>query len=119
MAMSVAILLERALPGAKTSVRGHIERGERIARAIMDRFGIREPRQWQAKHLRWVLERWTGSLSASSRYDYWRTARAMASALGHWPDWEPHLRGAWQRNGQGGRPVKLAQPKRKAVTVRR
>ena len=119
MAMGVTILLERALPGAKSSVRGHIERGERMAKATTDRFGIREPRQWQAKHLRWVLERWTSGLSASSRYDYWRTVRAMASALGHWPDWAPHLRGAWQRNGQGGRPAKLAQPKRKAVTVKR
>ncbi|MDP2431131.1 MAG: hypothetical protein Q8O33_03780 [Pseudomonadota bacterium] len=114
--MGVAILLERALPGAKTTVRGHIERGERMAEAIMDRFGVREPRQWQAKHLRWLLERWASSLSPNSRYDYWRTARAMASVLGHWPDWEPHLRGAWQRGGKGGRPAKLAQAARKGVT---
>ncbi|AUM01336.1 hypothetical protein B4966_15105 [Rhodocyclaceae bacterium] len=107
--MGVAIFLERAIPGAKASIRGHIERGERIARAIKDRFGVGEPRQWRAKHLRWALERWTNGLSASSRYDYWRTARAMASALGHWPDWEPHLRGPWQRQGRGGRPAKLAR----------
>lgn len=107
--MGVAILLERALPGAKSSIAGHIERGERIARAIQDRFGIRESRQWRAKHLRWVLERWASGLSASRRYDYWRTARALASALGRWPDWAPHLRGPWQRQGQGGRPAKLAR----------
>lgn len=106
--MGVAILLERALPGAKASIRGHIERGERIARAIKARFGIREPRQWRAKHLRWVLERWAAGLSASSRYDYWRTARSLASALGRCPDWEPHLSGPWQRRGIGGRPAKLA-----------
>lgn len=106
--MGVAILLERAIPGAKASIRGHIERGERIARAIQDRFGIREPSQWRVKHLRWVLERWAAGLSASSRYDYWRTARALASALGRWPDWEPHLSGPWQRRGTGGRPAKLA-----------
>lgn len=107
--MGVAILLERAIPGAKASIRGHIERGDRIARAIQDRFGIREPRQWRAKHLRWALERWTSGLSAGSRYDYWRTARALASALGRWPDWEPHLRGPWQRQGRGGRSAKLAR----------
>ena len=56
--MSIAILLKRSLPGSKSSVAGHIERGERIAQAIQQRFGISEPRQWQAKHLRWVLERW-------------------------------------------------------------
>jgi len=107
--MGVAILLERALPGAKVSVRGHIERAERIARAIHARFGIPEPHRWQAKHLRWVLERWAGGLSSASRYDYWRTVRALASALGRWPDWEPHLRGPWQRQGKGGRPAKLAR----------
>lgn len=107
--MDVAVLLERALPGAKSSIAGHIERGERIARAIQDRFGIRDPHQWRAKHLRWALERWTSELSKSSRYDYWRTVRALASALGRWPDWEPHLRGPWQRQGRGGRPAKLAR----------
>ncbi|MDI6748913.1 MAG: hypothetical protein QMD73_01885 [Rhodocyclaceae bacterium] len=112
--MGVAILLERAIPGAKASIRGHIERGDRIARAIQDRFGIREPRQWRAKHLRWALERWTSGLSESSRYDYWRTARALASALGRWPDWEPHLRGPWQKPGLGGRPAKLARPRAQA-----
>lgn len=107
--MGVAILLERALPGAKASLRGHIERAERIARAIEARFGIREPQQWRAKHLRWALERWANGLSESSRYDYWRTARALASVLGRWPDWEPLLRGPWQRQGKGGRPAKLAR----------
>lgn len=50
--MGVAILLERTIPGAKATIRAPIERGKRIARAIHDRFGIREPPQWRAKHLR-------------------------------------------------------------------
>lgn len=105
--MSIATLLKRALPGAKSSIAGHIERGERIALAIQERFDISEPRQWQAKHLRWVLERWAGEMSDSTRYDYWRTVRALASVLNHWPDWEPHLRGEWCRRGIGGRRAKL------------
>jgi hypothetical protein len=80
--MGVAILLERALPGAKASLRGHIERAGRIARAIETRFRIWEPHQWRVKHLRWALERWSINLLPSSRYDYWRTVRAIASALG-------------------------------------
>jgi hypothetical protein len=43
---------------------------------------IREPHQWRVKHLRWALERWSINLLPSSRYDYWRTVRAIASALG-------------------------------------
>ena len=36
--MSIAVLLKRALPGAKASINGHIDRGERIAAAIQERF---------------------------------------------------------------------------------
>lgn len=106
--MSIAILLKRSLPGSKTSIAGHIERGERIAQAIQQRFGIREPRQWQAKHLRWVLERWASKKSESTRYDYWRTVRVLAAALGNWQDWRPYLEGEWCRHGVGGRPPKLS-----------
>ena len=107
MAMSIAILLKRSLPGSKSSIAGHIDRGERIAQAIQQRFGISEPRQWQAKHLRWVLERWVSEKSEATRYDYWRTVRVLASALNHWPDWQPHLRGNWGRTGRNGRPSKI------------
>jgi hypothetical protein len=107
--MSIATLLKRALPGSKSSVAGHIGRGERIAHAIQQRFGISEPRQWQVKHLRWVLERWAGGMSDSTRYDYWRTVRALVSVLNHWPDWSIHLRGPWCKPGIGGRPPKLSQ----------
>jgi hypothetical protein len=40
--VGVAILLERALPGVKASLRGHIERAGRIARAIETRFRFRD-----------------------------------------------------------------------------
>lgn len=106
--MSIALLLKRALPGAKASINGHIDRGERIAMAIQDRFQISEPHQWQVKHLRWVLERWAGGMSDSTRYDYWRTVRALVSVLNHWPDWSIHLRGPWCKPGTGGRPPKLS-----------
>lgn len=106
--MSIALLLKKSLPGSKSSIAGHTERGERIAQAIQQRFGISEPRQWQAKHLRWVLERWASEKSDATRYDYWRTVRVLAATLNHWRDWEPHLRGEWCRRGIGGRRAKLA-----------
>ncbi len=106
------MLLKRSLPGSKSSIAGHIERGERIAQAIQQRFGVSEPRQWQAKHLCWVLERWASEKSDATRYDYWRTVRVLASALNHWPDWQPHLRGKWSRTGRGGRPSKISRSDR-------
>ena len=86
---------------------------------IEERWGIRRPEQWQAKHVRWCIERALADLAPATRYAYWRTARAVAAALGHWPAWEPHLCGPWTSptgtpiqaapgRGRGGRPPKLA-----------
>ena len=115
--MSIALLLNRSTPGANVSINGHIKRGERIADAINERFGVREPRQWQVKHLRWVLERWAVEQASTTRYDYWRTVRVLASALGKWSDWEPHLRGPWCKDGIGGRRPKLAHTSERMVSV--
>jgi hypothetical protein len=109
--MSIALLLSAAIPGSKNTIRDHIRRGGRIAAAIQQRYLITNPHQWQAKHLRWFLDARTWGMPSSSRYDYWRTCRALASALGHWPDWEPHLQGKWNPHTtkqRGGRPAKLA-----------
>jgi hypothetical protein len=105
--MSATQLLKRAAPGAPSAVHGHIIRGEKMVNLINDKWKVDSPGQWKAKQVRWVLEVALKELSPASRYDYWRTARLMASALGHWPDWEPHLRGPWCRRGAGGRPPLL------------
>ena len=113
-------LLERAQPGSAGGIAQHIRRGERIAALIQTRWQIQRPEQWRAKHLRWVLERGLTDLSPASRYHYYRTVRVLAATLGHWPDWEVALRGAWTHPAglgtpkmhgaaaRGGRPPKLA-----------
>lgn len=119
MATRIDILLCRAQPGKTSGVQAHIRRGRRIATLIETRWGIQEPYQWRAKHLQWVLKVSFSDLAQSSQYDYWRTACVLAAALGHWPDWEPHLRGPWTRpkppgpcpGAPGGRPRKLARPR--------
>lgn len=121
--MRIEILLRRAQPGTRGGVAAHIRRAERLHRLIAERFGVDEPYPYRAKHLRYALEHGTAGLASASRYDYYRTARALAAVLGHWPDWEPHLRGPWTsplseasrrrpdraRAGRGGRPAKLAR----------
>jgi hypothetical protein len=128
--MRVEVLLRRAQPGSRRSVQQHIRRAQRLHDLIAARFGIREPYQYHAKHLRYALEQGTAGLAASPRYDYWRTARVIAAAIGRWPDWEPHLRGPWtapradrrheDRAGAagsaGGRPPKLARSNRRPRT---
>ena len=111
-------VLARAQPGSRGGVQQHIDRGEVLRRLIETRFGISRPEAWQAKHLRWALERALAGLAPATQYAYYRTARAISAALGHWPAWEPHLRGPWTSptgtatvhvgQGQGGRPPKLA-----------
>lgn len=102
-------LFWHAQPGAKSTVVGHIRRGERIAAAINERWGLVTVRQWQVKHLRWFLEDWClkQGEAKTTRYDYWLTVRVITAALGKLDDWEPHLRGEWCRRGVGGRPPKL------------
>ncbi|MEA3638414.1 MAG: hypothetical protein VBE63_00550 [Lamprobacter sp.] len=113
-------LLERAQPGSAGGIAQHIRRGERLASLIHARWQIQRPEQWRVKHLHWVLERGLTELSPASRYHYYRTARVLAATLGHWPDWEVALRGAWTHPAglrkpktrdaaaRGGRPPKLA-----------
>ena len=116
----IDVLLRRAQPGKTGGVQSHIRRGRRIATLIESRWGIREPYQWKAKHLQWLLKAGVAELSPASQYDYYRTACVLAAALGHWPHWEPHLRGPWTRpkapgpnpGGPGGRPRKLAGPRK-------
>lgn len=109
--MNITLLIAAAIPGSKSTIHNHVQRGERIATAIQQRYQISTPHQWQAKHLRWFLEVQTVGMSHASRYDYWRTCRALASVLGKWPAWENHLRGNWNLHAakqRGGRPAKLA-----------
>ena len=117
----IRILIERAQPGDSKAVREHIARGERIRDLIEARFHIGHPRQWKAKHLRWFLERALPDVSSATRYNYYRTVRVMVAVLEYWPEWEPHLRGAWQtptgaamKKGAGGRPPKLAHRSHKS-----
>jgi hypothetical protein len=108
--MNIKSLLERSVPGAKSTLNAHLKRATQLAQAIHAHYPCKTPYQWQAKHLRWYLETQTSSLANATRYDYWRTCRAVADALGKWPDWEPHLRGDWNHHptrGLGGRPPKL------------
>lgn len=108
-------LLVRAQPGTRRAVAAHIRRAEHLVELVESRYGIGSPWQWRVHQLRWALEVGLRDLAPATRYHYYRTARACAAALGHWPDWQPHLRGPWcSPSGETpartsrGRPPKLA-----------
>src|SRR3546814_9987540 len=75
------------MPGSAKTRRNTIERAERLCQPISERFGVSSVRQLKAKHLRWALETWAATKSSQTRYDYWRTARCIAAALGRDEDW--------------------------------
>lgn len=125
MDSSLQRILARAQPGTFGGIRQHIQRGEVLRQHIDRKFALARPEQWKAKHVRWVLEHGLGAVSPATRYHYYRTARAIAAAMGHWPDWEPHLRGEWvtpqgERTRvmpeRGGRPPKLAHKSKRNIT---
>ena len=110
-----AALLRRSMPGASRTVQRHTRRADQIGAVIWRRWHV-IPAQWQVKHLRWYLTHETRELAASSRYDHWRTVRALVAALDRLEDWQPHFRGPWIRptgdatpldRRQGGRPARL------------
>ena len=115
MKSQIRILIERAQPGSSGVIRTHVARGECMRDLIEEQFHVSHPKQWQAKHARWVLERGLSNISPATKYHYYRTMRVIVAALGKWPDWEPHLRGSWQtptgaalQKDIGGRPPRLA-----------
>lgn len=106
-------LLHKSLPGSQSAVKTHQRCGARIALAIWTRFAVK-PHKWQCKHVRWYLVECTRSLSATTRYDHWRTLRALLSAKGKLQHWGRHLHGSWMRKDNQecqvaatGRPAKL------------
>lgn len=112
-ASEIAKLLERSAPGSSQAVRGHIRRCEALYSWIRERYReVGSPWQIQAKHLRAALEAHSVGVADRTAYDYWRSARTWAGALGRWPDWEPRLRGPWSPDGEGGRPPNLPERRR-------
>ncbi len=90
-------LLARRLPGSRRgTVAEHLARAERIGAAIWRRWHI-GPYRWQLKHVRWFLATQTEGLTASTRYRYWLTVRALVFALGHGDIWMRRLVGPWVR----------------------
>ena len=99
------LLLERAFPGRRclnTIITGW---GARAAVKVWKRRQI-VPGQWKATDARWILEQLTPNLGRAKRYLLFVAIRRIARRLGHWPDWEPHLRGPWTQPPDESRAVR-------------
>ena len=99
--------LMRALPGSKASRRAHVRRALLIQQSLSEKRGIEHFLSWKVSHFRWFLDQEMANRAMTTRSDYWRTMRALAAALGKWPQWEPHLRGPWSSESGKGRPPRL------------
>lgn len=112
-AAQVRAAIQKAVPGSHTSLKGHLKRAELIAREIWKKDQAL-PVQWRLKHVRWFLAEYTKGLVPSSRYDYWRTVKAILAVQGKLDAWSAQLNGPWKsQNGtksrvsNNGRPSKL------------
>jgi hypothetical protein len=85
-------LLKDALPGARSTRQGHLNRAARIAMLIEQRFAIRSPQCWQLKHIEWLLQNPLTQFAPATRRDYERTVRIIVDALGHTSHWMPRLK---------------------------
>ncbi len=111
--------LMRRLPGAAATNQRHLAHCMQMMAAIERRFGIKNPRKVQLKHMLWYLDYGIGkSKSPTTKYDYWRSARAFAIARGRWTDWEHALAtAAGARKGAGGRPYNGANRQTQPTTA--
>lgn len=103
--------LVKSHPRKAYTIKAHAQRMARIRLLIEERFGVKHPQQWRAKHVRWLMKDGLGEISSATAYDYWRTCRLILEVRNVYEDWEPHLRGPWlnpkgelRKEGRGGRP---------------
>lgn len=82
-------------PRKAQAIKVHAQRITRMQQLIEKRYGIVNPRQWRAKHVRWLMKDGLNKLSPATTYDYWRTCRLILEVRGVYADWESHLRGPW------------------------
>lgn len=73
-------MLIRALPGTRSNVVRRAELAGVIGEAIWRRWQVGVQR-WQLKHVEWYLDDHIAQLAQSTRYDHWRTLRALLSAM--------------------------------------
>lgn len=97
--------LVKSQPRKAGTIKAHARRLARIRGLIDKRFGAENPRQWKAKHVRWVMKDGLGDISSATAYDYWRTCKWVLEAYDVYEDWKPHLRGPWLNPKGELRPV--------------
>ncbi|MBS4155481.1 hypothetical protein IZU87_16820 [Cobetia sp. MC34] len=91
----ILMQLVKSQPRKSHTIRAHAQRAARSRQLIENRFGIKHPKQWKAKHVRWLMKDGLGNISPATAYDYWRTCCWILKELGVFQDWQPYLRGPW------------------------
>jgi len=110
-AAAMAFLLKAKLPGGKKSNQATIKLAKTGARTIWKQFQVL-PRQWQLKHVLWLLNRNEEKFKGQRyKYKYWLAIRHAINCLGKWEHWQKLTKGPWCRpdgtvgaKGPGGRP---------------
>jgi hypothetical protein len=99
------IFLGGVLTGSPQSRKRHLMQAEVIQAAIELRWDRDRPERWQAKHVRWFLQKQAKTASPETIYRYWLTARLLVERLDKTNSWLPHLSGPWTQRPNPKRPI--------------
>jgi hypothetical protein len=98
------IFLGGRLTGSPQSRKRHLMQADVIQSAIELRWDRDRPERWQAKHVRWFLQKQAKTASPETIYRYWLTARLLVERLDKTNNWLPHLSGPWTQRPNPKRP---------------
>ncbi|MFT6907814.1 MAG: hypothetical protein ACJAS1_004500 [Oleiphilaceae bacterium] len=91
---SAKSLARRTFRGNRSTLKSKEKHIENVAIAIYERWRI-GPHDWQAKHIRWLLERHLASRSRGTKYRYFLIIRKVLIELNKWLNFKPYLDGSW------------------------
>lgn len=86
----------RAFSGSRNVIYQKEKHIVNCAEIIRKRWDV-QPKNWQAKHLRWFLEVALMTKSSGTRYRYYRYLREVLKAVNKWDGVDPFLTGPWQK----------------------
>ncbi len=102
MSFNVELFIGGVLKGSPQSRKRHLIQAGVIQSDIEQHWGLKHPRQWQVKHLRWFLQKQQSTASAETCYRYWLTTQLLVLRLNRTNDWIPLLSGPWAQRTRPG-----------------
>lgn len=100
MSIDMKIYIGGTLTDSKATKARHLKQAEIINDKIGNRWKLTHPEQWKCKHVRWLLDEQTKTLSPETQYRYWLTIQIIVKRRNKSKDWLPRLNGPWTQRAR-------------------